>query len=324
VDVKWGVAGQICNSAEQRLNLVLLPWPLKIEANAFVPVDGPLRNMDKDRFGFFDFRPTDKFDTGRVKTILAEAKRRVGRVHGIVLPEGAVSESDLREVTRCAQEADVAMIVAGVRAERRNYAYLGLFYQGKWRKFEQDKHHRWFLDEGQIHQYHLGSALHPRRKWWENMEVHKRSLNFVAANGWLTLCHLICEDLARQEPVSSLVRAVGPNLVIALLLDGPQLKVRWPARYASVLADDPGSSVLTVTSVGMAERSWSGSQPAKRVVALWKDGRRGMEELVLPNGHDALLLTLSAGYVEEWAADGRSDNTAAGEIVLSAVEPIAC
>jgi len=49
---------------------------------------------------------------------------------------------------------------------------------------------------------------------------------------------LICEDLARLDPVNDLVRAVGPNLVMSLLMDGPQLTTRWPARYATVLADD--------------------------------------------------------------------------------------
>jgi hypothetical protein len=44
-------------------------------------------------------------------------------------------------------------------------------------------------------------------------------------------------------------------LLIALLMDGPQLKSRWSGRYAGVLAEDPGSSVLTLTSLGMALRS---------------------------------------------------------------------
>jgi hypothetical protein len=65
---------------------------------------------------------------------------------------------------------------------------------------------------------------------------------------------LICADLARQDPAADLIRAVGPNLLIALLMDGPQLSHRWPARYAAVPAEDPGTSVQTLTSLGMAER----------------------------------------------------------------------
>ena len=71
--------------------------------------------------------------------------------------------------------------------------------------------------------------------------MRERLLYFVTLNR-MTWSVLICEDLARQDPAADLIRAVGPNLVIALLMDGPQLNGRWPARYASVLAEDPGSS----------------------------------------------------------------------------------
>lgn len=83
--------------------------------------------------------------------------------------------------------------------------------------------------------------------------------------------------MARQDPAADLIRAVGPNLLIALLMDGPQLKDRWAARYASVLAEDPGSSVLTLTRLGMARRSrpflrttGRRAEPSQ-VIALWRD-----------------------------------------------------
>ena len=99
---------------------------------------------------------------------------------------------------------------------------------------------------------------------------------------WLNFCVLICEDLARQDPVSELIRAVGPNLVVALLMDGPQLEHRWAAKYATVLAEDPGSSVLTVTSLGMARLSRPPKKPVSRAVALWKDPVSGAVEVALP------------------------------------------
>jgi len=63
----------------------------------------------------------------------------------------------------------------------------------------------------------------------------------------MSMATLICEDLARIDPVQTVIRAIGPNLVIALLMDGPQWQRRWSGRYATVLADDPGSAVLSVT-----------------------------------------------------------------------------
>jgi len=51
------------------------------------------------------------------------------------------------------------------------------------------------------------------------------------------MCALVCEDLARPDPVANIVRAVGPNLVIALLMDGPQTKVTF--RQACMTPDSP-------------------------------------------------------------------------------------
>src|SRR4029077_8941218 len=124
-----------------------------------------------------------------------------------------------------------------------------------WEHYRQHKHHRWCLDADQIQQYHLGPRLLPSKRWWEAIDIPERTRLFIRAAENLTVCPVICEDLARIDPAADSVHAVGPELVVALLLDGPQLDTRWPARYASVLAGDPGSSGLSVTSLGMALRS---------------------------------------------------------------------
>jgi hypothetical protein len=103
----------------------------------------------------------------------------------------------------------------------------------------QHKHHRWKLTQSQIMQYNLGGVLNPNKEWWEHIDISDRTLTFVSLLSDLTLSVLICEDLARPDPVADVVRVVGPNLVIALLMDGPQLKERWPTRHAIALADDP-------------------------------------------------------------------------------------
>ena len=118
------------------------------------------------------------------------------------------------------------------------------------------------------------------------MRVRQREIHFICANPWLCMVPLICEDLARPDPVADVIRAVGPNLVIALLMDGPQLSARWPGRYASVLADDPGSSILTVTSLGMALRSVPPGMSPRRTIALWKDAAAGAHEGAVRNGFE--------------------------------------
>ena len=132
-----------------------------------------------------------------------------------------------------------------------------------WFHIRQRKHHRWSLDEAQIYQYHLGGVLHPHVRWWESMEVPRRSIQFVEV-AELTLASLVCEDLAQNDDVAELIRQVGPTFVFTVLLDGPQLDSRWAARYASVLADDPGSAVMTLTSYGMVQRSRPRGREAPR------------------------------------------------------------
>ncbi|MGV3758343.1 MAG: hypothetical protein ACO1PW_02215, partial [Actinomycetota bacterium] len=116
---------------------------------------------------------------------------------------------------------------------------------------------------------------------------------------------LICEDLARLDEVADVLRRIGPTLVVALLLDGPQLAGRWPARYATILADEPGSAVLTLTSLGMVTRSQPPGAHRSRVVALWSDANHRRRELELPRGASGLLLTATVGMKTAWTADGR-------------------
>src|SRR5262249_49474169 len=154
----------------------------------------------------------------------------------------------------------------------------------RWFHVRQNKHHRWSLDERQIDQYHLGGALHPRIRWWEAMDVPRREIQFIELGDEITLVSLVCEDLAQVDDVAEVIRSVGPTMVITPLLDGPQLASRWSARYASVLADDPGSTVVTLTSFGMVQRCRPNGRDVSPVVALCKDPVRGTREIRLETG----------------------------------------
>lgn len=199
-------------------------------------------------------------------------------------------------------------MIAGVREPARDPERFGGNYVRfggmGWQAPRQYKHHRWCMDAAQVHQYHLGAALDPDRRWWEAIAVRRRSLTFVTVSERLTICPLLCEDLARPDPVIDVIRAVAPTLVVGLLLDGPQLAARWPARYASVLADDPGSSVLTLTALGMAERSSPAGHSPSRVIALWKDPHRGLQEITLARGARAVAVT---AHVREVQTSTRMD-----------------
>jgi hypothetical protein len=101
---------------------------------------------------------------------------------------------------------------------------------------------------------------------------------------------------------------VGPTLAVALLMDGPQLLRRWPGRYAAVLADDPGTSVLTITSVGMARLSHPKDVEPSSVFALWNDAKSTPREIGFKDDSAVgVVLKLRRESFEEWTADGRSD-----------------
>ena len=213
------------------------------------------------------------------------------------------------------------------RISRQRLRVLGVWFGGRWWRYRQNKHHRWSLDDNQIDQYHLGAALSPGVRWWEAMAVPRRAVQVVELDDGVTLVSLVCEDLARLDEVAGLLRAIGPTLVVTTLLDGPQLASRWTARYASVLADDPGSAVVTLTSFGFVQRSRPAGRPPSRVVSLWKDPVRGLREIPLEAGAHAVLIHIQIGRTTRHSADGRrpvantADVRAEGVRQIRALDP---
>lgn len=322
VNVRWRVVPQF--EKRNACNLLILPWPLSVRAEQFSPAGDSkgLRNLATG-FRFFDYKPGGENPNAVAARALANAESQVGRVDGMILPELALTRPQhsalRRQVLRGRNDF---LLVSGVSDASidplysRNYAAvdsaLGLAAD------EQDKHHRWQLDGQQIKQYGLEHRLDPRLRWWESCWLDKRSITFIALRDWLTVCVVVCEDLCRPDPLSDVIRSVGPNLVIAILMDGPQLPSRWSARYATVLTDDPGCSVLTVTSLGMSVLSKpvdSRHEPPKRVIGLWRDSVTGAKQLELEENSVGLLLLLENNQCEEWTADGRSDGGVTGRPV---------
>jgi hypothetical protein len=137
------------------------------------------------------------------------------------------------------------------------------------------------------------------------LEVPRRGVGFLELGEEIVIASPVCEDLANLDDVSEILRAVGPTIVTPLLLDGPQLSSRWAARYAGVLADNPGSAVCTVTSFGMAQRCRPHGHDASPVVALWKDPSRGSREIPLEEGAQAILLSTCGERGTRRTADAR-------------------
>lgn len=335
-------------SGDRAFNMLIVPMPYRIRATAFAGV-----SSDDQHWGWFSVDPhwcpgtgDHRIDGGIdgflafIGQLIVEARRDVGTVHGLVLPEVALSHDVFHRLCDHLKEREgFELAISGLFDARGasgnlrhgNFAAMARF--GMSSSGERDysisireKHHRWRLDRAQIEAYALGSSLNANHGWWERIDILSRSLDMFVLRGNATVTTLICEDLARNDPCQELVRGIGANLVVALLMDGAQLKDRWPARYATVLADDPGSSVLTLTSFGMIRRSNETGLfplPPSRQIGLWRDDSGRVNELALPAGAQGLCLSLQPTQLVERTLDGRDDQGDAQSWRLTGVIPVA-
>lgn len=314
---------------DERFNLLLIPYPYKIGRHQFkdCKVGRCGRHTLPDDYRCFSYTPEDSktFIARHLPRLLKAVKPKLRHkpthdIHGVILPECALaSEEEFWLVYDQVQKVfPHAFLIAGVTTPGKpsrngskaalpgdNAAYFAAPVQGVADTavyVRQYKHHRWQLEKYQIRGYEL-QAFQDTKRYWEHIELHARRLNFFALKKWLTCTVLICEDLARQEPAARLVRSVGPNLVVALLLDGEQIEKRWPARYAAVLAEDPGSSVLSITSLGMARLNPKASK-AKTSIALWRDSE-GIWPVEMPRNAKGMVLSLQRDKLDEYSTDGR-------------------
>ncbi|MBK8097798.1 MAG: hypothetical protein IPK26_11865 [Planctomycetes bacterium] len=337
---------------KDRMSVLLLPWPLEVRAMDFSEYDksrsseGRCTGCDmSDAFGLFEFKPKPEPNGGRFRERLVHALRvarsELGSVDMVVMPELSISSAERIILETELMRHGVSSYVAGIREEARhdfprNAVYckqvdgngrfpgMGRCDQSRWSR---SKHHRWKLTESQLVQYSLAYRLQATKSWWEAIRVERREVRFVNLSRRLTICPLICEDLARQDPIADLIRTVGPSLVITILMDGPQIVERWSARYASVLNDDPGSSVLTLTNYGMVRRYGpTESDRARlgvnsRAVALWRDST-GSRPITLRPGDIGVALSLNIRDHMERVADGRRESAVTYDVILGGVYEI--
>ena len=256
------------------VSILLLPFPLSIKTTDFKADKKNLVNLPEG-YGFFEYSPPTNTPTDEIINVINKANAELvdRTVDMIVLPESSISK---RHISGLEEELSnlndpPSIYIAGVRETKskennfaRNVVYCKCFNDDEKgydtersrgiEMYKQYKHHRWKLDSSQVKQYGLSQVMDYNTVWWESIKVPRRRVSFLNIGDSITICHLICEDLARQDPIADLIRHVGPSLVVTILMDGPQKADRWSSRYASVLSEDPGCSVITLTSFGMVRR----------------------------------------------------------------------
>jgi hypothetical protein len=320
---------------EKRMHLLLIPIPHSVKPTEFKPVPGRRagrHDMD-NRFQHFKYVVNDNSEwIANVLPQMLEAAISAspdGRLDGVIFPELSLRDSEFRSVvTTIAERSPEAFVIAGVqkfvktngRASKKRALNAAKIMVPVYAKdgqvafiCEQFKHHRWLLEGNQIKTYKFGGSsrsgmagFESSRLYWEDMSICPREVNFFPLKQSLTMCVLVCEDLARQDPVARLLRTVGPTLLVTLLMDGPQHNWRWPARYASVLAEDPGTSVLTITSEGMA-RLDSRDNPNRPSICIgsWRHALGNALPILLEEGSAGVLISPKPTRGKEFSSDGR-------------------
>ncbi len=264
-----------------QLHILAIPFPFELEEEAFDESVG----FQRHTHGLFNFKPNpgDSMRTKHIKALVHDFlsyEAKAGKVHMVIFPEQAFTVEELKRfeselvkqkqeqsisnnVGKTAKDGSLPIIISGATESYLkpeddnlqfpdvNAAYVSQYILGKWYRMSQFKHHRWSLEESQLNQYKIAGRLSVSKRWFENSFITQRRLTVVSCAPWLAVTPLICEDLVQQQPVAPIIRGIGPSLIVAMLLDGPQTEKRWPARYAGVLSQDPGSSVISLTATGM-------------------------------------------------------------------------
>ncbi len=207
-------------------NLLAIPWPMHVDPQQFRASRsvGIADVLLPNAYGLFTYKASRGPSIEFVRALIEKAEAKIGRVDGIVFPELSMSKQEFDHLAEEFVNQD-RFLVAGVGSMAKsstdcgsNHALLSVGItlpkaQTVRATFTQKKHHRWKLNKSQIVQYALASNLHPGADWWEHIAVGERTLSFVTFRPWLTMSVLICEDLARPDPVGDVLRAVGPNLM---------------------------------------------------------------------------------------------------------------
>lgn len=328
-------ASDVTDETTSNLNLLIIPYPYYIE-NSWIRGTA-ICNDSSDGWGWFDLeqRWLDLHAgslTDYIDALIAQCTTDTGWVNGIVFPELALSYELYEKIAKHLRDhhRSVQFLVSGsssnCNGDKGNFALASHFYNSGSERMmatvSRPKHHRWSLEKSQIDTYDLANCFPPMQsknvRWWENIPLSKRSIHVNALRSSSVFTAMICEDLARSDPAHGPLRAVGPNLVFVLLMDGPQEEWRWANRYSTGLAEDPGSSVLTITSRALMTR-WNRAPHRSQSwnVAIWKDETGRAKTIECKPQAQAVCIQLAGKPEVERTVDGRKGREAYSWIMVN-------
>ena len=129
---------------------------------------------------------------------------------------------------------------------------------------------------------------------------------------------LICEDLARPDPVGDVIQL--SVRISSLLFSATAPRSQVAGRDATRASRGRSRILGSDSHKSRHVKAFPPGRPSKDrsgVVALWRDAKTGTTEISLPDKYDAIVLNITVEYHEEWTADGRGDGKNSGYPVLS-------
>lgn len=325
--------GKAAKANNNSISVLLLPYPFKIFSTDFKIISNPNIDNHNDNYDFFSFDPEiDLALESTLESAISEAKKENPCIDLVILPEGALDEEGISVLEKVLSENKIPAYITGKRMPsihspfQENRVQFNMIDANnsfnKESKVDQSKHHRWKLSKTQIIKYNLGHILTPNKNWWEGIDIKRREVNFINIGEEVTICPLICEDLARQDPIADLIRTVGPSLVVTILMDGPQNFERWPAKYANVLSEDPGCAVITLTSLGMVKRNNPKIGRITNSIAIVSDCEGQTNEIEMAENSMGVLLNLCLTPKNVKLADGRVDQVPTNKLIVGSIHQL--
>ena len=141
VDLVWnripaGTVGP--GGPAQEGNVLMLPWPLRVDAEDFKPTRA-VERAELEPYGFFEFAPGELLDLDLADRVLQSVRNQRGSVDIVVLPESALRPGDIDKLEALLTRHRVWLVVAGVREPPgpgggfgANWLHLGVWFGGRW------------------------------------------------------------------------------------------------------------------------------------------------------------------------------------------------
>jgi hypothetical protein len=95
------------------VNFLPLPWPLRIRASDFRPIEGSAQRDADEPYGFFDFDPAERIDLDLVNRMLVAARDEVDSIDVVCLPESAIMDEELAPLEASLESHGVTALFAG-------------------------------------------------------------------------------------------------------------------------------------------------------------------------------------------------------------------